>query len=96
MSKAVKLILAILIFQLTWVCVFSRHLIGGEITYTCEGAGSVPNTMNWVVTMKIYRDCFGGGAQFDPQGEFGIYRRDSLTGQLSFFSSLSECFKRGD
>ncbi|MFQ5447702.1 MAG: PKD domain-containing protein, partial [Saprospiraceae bacterium] len=38
---------------------WAAHIIGGEITYVCNGNGS------YKFTMKIYRDCFGGGAPFD-------------------------------
>ncbi len=37
----------------------AAHIIGGVITYECLGGG------NYRFTMKIYRDCFGGGAPFD-------------------------------
>ena len=37
----------------------AAHIIGGEITYDCLGGG------NYRFTMKIYRDCAGGGAEFD-------------------------------
>lgn len=39
----------------------AAHIVGGVITYTCEGNG------NYEFTMKIYRDCDGGGALFDSQ-----------------------------
>ena len=38
---------------------WAAHIIGGEITYVCNGNGS------YKFTMKIYRDCNGGGAPFD-------------------------------
>ncbi|MEM1119023.1 MAG: PKD domain-containing protein [Bacteroidota bacterium] len=37
----------------------SKHIIGGEITYVCNGSGE------YDFTMRIYRDCAGGGACFD-------------------------------
>ena len=37
----------------------AAHIIGGVITYECLGNG------NYRFTMKIYRDCAGGGARFD-------------------------------
>jgi gliding motility-associated-like protein len=40
----------------------AAHLIGGEITYVCNGNNS------YTFTMKIYRDCAGGGAEFDGAG----------------------------
>ena len=38
---------------------YARHIIGGEVTYTCNGDGS------YTFTMFIYRDCLGQGADFD-------------------------------
>ena len=51
----------------------ARHIVGGEIYYQCLGPGSIPNTRNYKLTMKIYRDCFGNGAEFDNPAEIGIY-----------------------
>ena len=38
---------------------FAAHIIGGEITYECQGND------NYLFTLKVYRDCAGGGAEFD-------------------------------
>lgn len=50
----------------------AAHIIGGEITYECLGDGSNPNTRRYQFIMTIYRDCAGGGADFDsgPSGAF--------------------------
>lgn len=51
----------------------ARHIIGGEITY--RYLGTTPAGANrYQFTMKIYRDCFGGGAGFDSPAEMAIYR----------------------
>ncbi|MEY4460081.1 MAG: hypothetical protein RL429_70, partial [Bacteroidota bacterium] len=34
----------------------AAHLVGGEITYTCLGSNQ------YQVKLRIYRDCFSGGA----------------------------------
>jgi len=58
----------------------AAHIIGGEITYQCLGDGDAPNSRKYRFTMKIYRDCQGGGAPFDsgPDAPFNatvtIYR----------------------
>ena len=45
----------------------AAHIIGGEITYDCLGND------RYEFTMKIYRDCAGGGADFDSApGAFTI------------------------
>ncbi len=45
-----------------------RHIIGGEITYVCNGNGS------YTFTMSIYRDCGSDGAEFDDPAVVTIYR----------------------
>ena len=52
---------------------FSRHIVGGEMFYNCLGPGSVPDTRNYRMTMKIYRDCAGNGADFDNPARIGVY-----------------------
>ncbi len=50
----------------------AAHIIGGEMTYVCEGPDpNNPGFQIYTFTMKVYRDCQGGGAQFDSaQGAF--------------------------
>ena len=50
-----------------------RHIIGGDITYTYLGEPS-PGMKRWRFTVKVYRDCFGGGANFDDPAIFAIYQ----------------------
>ncbi|MEO1626710.1 MAG: PKD domain-containing protein [Bacteroidota bacterium] len=45
----------------------AAHIVGGEITYECLGQVDA-DRMRYRFTMKVYRDCFGGGAQFDRPG----------------------------
>ncbi len=68
-SLIISCIFFILIFHTT---LWSNHIIGGEITYSCKGEGAAPNTKLYTITMKIYRDCQGNGADFDsaPGGAF--------------------------
>lgn len=63
---------------LLWICFFTlsftskaAHLVGGEISYECTGGG------NYEVTLRIYRDCAGGGAGFD--GSITIMVFDAIT-----------------
>lgn len=51
----------------------ARHIIGGEITYEFLSEVS-PGRNRYRFTMKIYRDCFGGGAGFDDPAQMAIYR----------------------
>jgi gliding motility-associated-like protein len=51
----------------------ARHIVGGEIFYECLGPGSITDTRNYRLTMKIYRDCAGQGAGFDSPARMGLY-----------------------
>lgn len=51
----------------------ARHIVGGEIYYECLGPGSITDTRNYRLTMKVYRDCAGQGADFDNPARIGIY-----------------------
>lgn len=57
----------------TPINLLARHIIGGEITYRCLGE-IVPGTTRFAFTMKVYRDCQGGGAPYDNPAEFAIYK----------------------
>ena len=46
----------------------AKHIIGGEVTYVCNGNDT------YTFTMTVYRDCNSDGAPFDPQAFIGIYR----------------------
>lgn len=71
------------LYQLTCLLFFTllglssiqaAHIIGGEMTYVCEGSDPDSQFNNlYTFTMKVYRDCQGGGAQFDSApGAFTI------------------------
>ncbi|MCC6459520.1 MAG: gliding motility-associated C-terminal domain-containing protein [Saprospiraceae bacterium] len=51
----------------------ARHIIGGEITYKFLSVDN-QGRYRYRFTMKIYRDCQGGGADFDDPAEMAIYR----------------------
>ncbi|MEM1323517.1 MAG: PKD domain-containing protein [Bacteroidota bacterium] len=81
MKRSLLLILALLISATS---VFSAHIIGGELVYQCAGPdNSNPGNMFYVFNLFVYRDCFGGGAEFDnPGGLLGtvtIYQGESGT-----------------
>ncbi len=74
------LIIKMIKYPLIWIFLLlgvsfasARHIIGGEITYTCTGPGLTPNTMNYELVMKVYRDCGDSGAQFDNPAPIGVY-----------------------
>ncbi len=62
---------------------YSRHIIGGEIYYTCLGVQN--GSMEIKATMKIYRDCGAlDAAGFDNPAIIGIYTINPAN-QYSFY-----------
>ncbi len=83
-----KILRIILILALLYMVEnsYARHIVGGEIYYECAGPGSQLNTRNYVLTMKIYRDCEGGGADFDSPAKIGVYTY--INGVYEFYREL--------
>lgn len=52
---------------------WSSHIVGGEIYYDCLGNDQ------YLVTIKIYRDCNSSGASFDTPLMLGVFRRSDNT-----------------
>jgi gliding motility-associated-like protein len=73
---AIHLVFASLIAVLTPMALEAKHIIGGVFTYKCLGDGA-PGFRKYRFTMKVYRDCFGGGAAFDTPAQFAIFRGTS-------------------
>ena len=65
----------------------ARHIVGGEMFYNCLGPGSVTDTRNYRMTMKIYRDCAGNGADFDNPARIGVYSH--INGVYTFVKMLN-------
>lgn len=47
---------------------FARHIVGGEMSYTCLGNG------DYEIQLLIYRDCLSGGGNFDREASISIYQ----------------------
>ncbi len=62
--------------------VHAAHIVGGEMTYICLGIDpNNPGNMLYEFTLTAYRDCAGGGAEFDglPGGastHISVYQGD--------------------
>ncbi len=48
----------------------AKHIISGSMTYECLGNNE------YEFTMIIYRDCFGGGADFDNPAAISIFKNE--------------------
>ena len=63
----IRFVTLISVLLLSFSPLHAAHLIGGDMSYTCLGNNQ------YEVTIRIYRDCAGGGAQFDANAFLSIY-----------------------
>lgn len=80
------LIFAILF--LTFGVLRAKHIIGGEIYYSCLSVNLANNTATYEFTLKIYRDCISQGAILDDPAKLGIYEKLSNS-NFRFVNSYS-------
>jgi len=64
------------VFFMFGASLFSRHIIGGDFSYTCLGVNLQNNTFTISCTLTVYRDCLGGGALFDNPATIGVFITD--------------------
>jgi gliding motility-associated-like protein len=74
-------IIALFVLLSSPIALLAKHIIGGDVTYEYVGDAG-PNSKKWRFTMKIYRDCNGGGAPFDNDASISIYRGTYSTNTL--------------
>lgn len=67
----------------------ARHIAGGEMSYEYIGPGS-GNTLRYRITLKLYRDCYSGGAQLDNAAAITIYPNGSSTPFTNLSVGLSK------
>lgn len=71
-----KLLLLLLLGLLQYSSVHAKHIIGGELTYKFLGVVSGDTTLHrYRFTLNMYRDCFGGGADFDEVAVIGFFHK---------------------
>ena len=86
MKRFLLLIIAsFLLTQSSW----ANHITGGQIYYACTGQSGENYTYN--VTLILYRDPNGGGAQLDPAAAIAIF--DKVTGVMIWNNSIPLAFK---
>ncbi len=86
-----------LLFILSCLLIFSikleaRHIIGGEVTYVCNGNGE------YTFTMFIYRDCKGDGAEFDSTpgslvGTVTLFRNGSVVESVNLAPPVEDAIE---
>lgn len=58
----------------------ATHIVGGEIFYECLGNNQ------YRVTLRVYRDCFGGQAPFDNPAYVTAFNANGFFQNFTFFS----------
>ena len=64
---------------------FSTHLVGGEMTYTCLGYNEASNEYTYSVVLTVYRDCGPNnelGTFFDDFAAIGIFQNNQLYNEI--------------
>jgi gliding motility-associated-like protein len=56
---------------------FARHIAGGEIFHKYLGPGATAGTSQYLITLRLFRDCQSTGAQLDPNISIAIYDKFS-------------------
>lgn len=75
MKKILLFCISILLFSNA----FAAHISGGEMSYVYLGPGTLPGTLKYQVTLKLYRDCGSGGAALDPIVTFTVFNTATST-----------------
>ncbi len=70
-----KLILYAFLSILFFYNANAAHIVGGEAKYKCIESNSTTKKTKFLVTFIIYRDGLSGGAPFDNNPSFGIYKK---------------------
>jgi len=79
------LLLFVALFILASQSVYATHIVGGEIYYECLGDNQ------YIITLKVYRDCINGEAPFDDPASIGVYNSSGgLVANLQAFFEGSE------
>ncbi len=86
-----KKILSLCLLFLCCNALLGYHIIGGEMYYECLGDDpDLPGSKLYVITMKVYRDCQGGGQDFDslPGTEPGTVTVYKGTSDIPFIETF--------
>ncbi|MFZ6023137.1 MAG: gliding motility-associated C-terminal domain-containing protein [Bacteroidota bacterium] len=61
----------------------ARHVAGGELYYEYLGSGSSPNTSNYRITLRLFRECSSPGPLLENERvNVGIYDNSVLVSEL--------------
>ncbi len=56
---------------------WAAHIVGGEMLYEYVGPGINPNTSNYIITLKLFRDQLTTGASMPGDVFIGIFNNDN-------------------
>ena len=57
----------------------AAHIVGGEMIYKYLGPGAAPNSSNYEITLKLFRDQLTTGAAMPDDVFIGIFNNDDLS-----------------
>jgi hypothetical protein len=76
----------IMLFLLCTLPALARHVAGGELYYEYLGSGSAPNTSNYRITLRLFRECSSPGPLLQNERvNVGIYDNGILVSELVVF-----------
>jgi len=68
----------LLLFALFNHILSAKHIIGGDISYVCNGINGTKKIANYTFTLKVYRDCYYGIlSKFDQAAHIGVYAKSN-------------------
>lgn len=65
----------------------AAHIVGGDVTYQFVSFNSDTTQVTFRIVFTMYRDQFSGGAPFDNNATFGVFRQDA-TGNWTVYRVL--------
>ncbi len=69
---------------LSTLSAMARHVAGGELYYEYLGSGTSPNTSNYRITLRLFRECSSPGPLLENERvNVGIYDNSALVSELS-------------
>lgn len=83
-----KLFLILSLISCLRLSTWAAHIIGGDVIYRCESVNEVEKTTTFRISFTMYRDVLGGGANYDLNAQFGVYRTSPNSPNWFFVQSI--------
>jgi len=78
MTRTILLLIILAVFPIFG---YATHIVGGEITYQCEGYNANDDTYTYTITLTVYNDCGPANVNntfFDDLASIGIFEGNDL------------------